>query len=479
MHDTSTPESEPPTETGSAGASAVGLRIRFRSLFRLMVVSASFGLLAAFHVPIQLIFLISAGVGVICLIIKFIRDNLSLGRRMGAKRLVKAMGTATVCFLPFVLVLLPGYWVGGQVNYWTNRGIERLQILSAPEIISKEVQNTIEKRIEERVKRDLPWWYEPAVWVGAVDDYATQVRVEMQSVVETVNETVPKPATIRAAVGFLKAALLAVGVYSFAWVVVLFLRAYASLFGRVLVAMKPPVVFGEHGPSKQRKARRKRRIHEPLLESGPKIDLVLEPGEQLFVRRSDLPGNAVPDWHLRAASGSALMRLRRGLFSVDRVRSTTESQVKTFRAPGGFQYVHVVLGEDQEVVVNPARLIGFSDSVLFHTRWNFNLAMLALHHAASHVARGPGRLVFKCSGEPGTFASAREASAMHMGNLILYGRDARFAIEASGGFHNYLASGCLVRPVSGDLFVCAPEKPAKVSIMRAIWILVKQAYLPI
>ena len=151
----------------------------------------------------------------------------------------------------------------------------------------------------------------------------------------------------------------------------------------------------------------------------------------------------------------------------------------TFRAPAGSQFVAAVLGENQQVVVNPARLIGFSDSILFRTHREFNLAMLALHHISSLVAFGPGRLILKCPGEPGVFRSASNASAVSMGNLLLYGQSARFRIEANGGLHNYFASGCRVRPVSGDLFVTSPGMPAKVSILQAIWNLIKQVYLPI
>lgn len=170
-----------------------------------------------------------------------------------------------------------------------------------------------------------------------------------------------------------------------------------------------------------------------------------------------------------------MLRFRWGLLSLDQVTATDT----TFRAAGGDQYVSAMLAENQEVVVNPARLIAFSDSVRFRTHRDFNLAMLALHHVSSLVACGPGRLVLKCPGAPGVFRSASEASAVSMGNVMLYGQNVRFQIEASGGIQNYFFSGCNVRPISGDLFVTSPGMPTKVSFRHVIGNLIKQVYLPI
>ena len=452
---------------------------RFRSLIRLVLISASIGLLAAFHVPIQLILQISAGLVLLFLLGKFIKDNSRLARKVGPRRLLKAMLISAIVFLPFVLLLWPGYWIGGQISHYSNKGISMLQVWSAPDIISAKIQKQINRQVEERIKRNLPWWYTPAVWVGAVDDYATQMKIEAEIVMETINSAKPKPVHVRAFAGILKAALLAIGIYSTAWVAILFGRTYGSLFGRVLVASDPPVIFGSGNPGRLRKKRKNRQLAGPLIESGLQVNLKLQDGEKLYVRRTDLPGNSPPDWKPCWRSGCLFMRLRKGLFSMDRVVGTKDPRDYPFRAHSGFQYASIILVEGQEVVVNPVHLSGFSDTILFRSHWDFNMAMLALHHPISLVARGPGRLILKCSGVPTTHQTASGVTAVSMDNLMLFGQDARFKIEASRGLLNYFASGCLVRPISGELFITTPGVPGKSSFFRTFWNLIKQVYMPI
>ncbi len=452
---------------------------RFRSLIRLVLISASIGLLAAFHVPIQLILQISAGVVLLLLLGKFIKDNSRLARKVGPRRLLKAMPISVLVILPFVLPLLPGYWIGAQISNYSNMGISKLQVMSAPDIISEKVKKQFERKVEERIKRNLPWWYAPAVWVGVADDYATQVRIEAEIVIETINHAKPKPMHIRAIAGFLKAALLAIGIYSTAWVVILIGRTYCSLFGRVLVASGPPVIFGSGNPGRLRKKRKDRHLSGPVIESGLQVNLKLQDGEKLYVRRTDLPGNSPPDWKPCWRAGCLFMRLRKGLFSMDLVVGTKEARDYPFRAHSGFQYASIILVEGQEVVVNPVHLSGFSDTILFRSHWDFNIAMLALHHPISLVARGPGRLILKCSGVPTTHQTASGVTGVSMANLMLFGQDARFKIEASRGLLNYFASGCLVRPISGELFITTPGVPGKSSFFRTFWNLIKQVYMPI
>lgn len=454
---------------------------RFRTLFRMVFVSAAIGLAAAFHIPIQLLLMISAGFIIIRLVFKFFKDNRRLAREVGSRRLLKAMFVSAIVFAPFILILFPGFWLGSQINHWTNRGIDMVTVMSAPQIISEQVQKRIERQVEERIRRNLPWWYQPAIWVGAADDYATQVKTEIEIVMETVDRAQAKPFIIRAGSGVLKAGLLAIGIYSFAWVTILFMRTYGALFGRVLVASKPPVILGSVDPEKKKKRRRRRSrpVSGPLIESGSQINITLEKGEQLFVRRADLPGNAPPDWSLRWRGGSLLMRLRKGLFSMDRVEGSSDARSLPFRGQGGSQYVSIILSDEQEVIVNPDRLSGFSDSVRFYCHWDFNMAMLALQHPVSLIANGPGRLILKSPGAPTSHQNALGAAAVSLKDLMLFGRDARFEIEASKGLHNYFASGCLVKPISGQLFVTMPGQPGKVSFFRNFWRLIKQVYLPI
>lgn len=130
---------------------------RFRTLLGLISACAMFGLLAAFHIPIQLVLMASAGFAVLCLFLKFSKDNLRLMRQIGIRRLLKTSLISIGIFVPVALVLVPGLWLGDQVNYYANRGIEQLQLWSAPDIVSKEVEKKIQVRIEEKIKRDLPW----------------------------------------------------------------------------------------------------------------------------------------------------------------------------------------------------------------------------------------------------------------------------------------------------------------------------------
>ena len=121
------------------------LLARFGTLVRLVIIAALTGLLAVFHVPIQLILLVSAGIILLVLLVKFIKDNIRLAREVGWRRLIGATLKSAIVFLPVLLILYPGYWAGNQINQFTNRAIEQIQIWSAPDIISKEIQTRIKR----------------------------------------------------------------------------------------------------------------------------------------------------------------------------------------------------------------------------------------------------------------------------------------------------------------------------------------------
>ena len=458
-------------------------RVRFWSLFRIVVSSSILGLLAAFDVPIQLVLISAAGCIFLVLLIKFIRDNIKLSKRVGAARFFKALCKSTGCFLPFVIILIPGYLIGVQISSWTNQGIEKLQVWSAPDIISEQVQKQIERRVEERIKRNLPFWYVPLVHFGWASDYVTQARTEIATISETVNRAKPKPIHIRAVAGFLKAGLLAVGIYSTAWVALLFMRAYASIFGRILVVGDPPVFFGI-GPKPKKKRRNSTAPKEDCtlydrVASGTKLVVKLEGDECLFVRGSDLPANSMPDISPRWNNGCLALRIRRGLFFMNKVLGGASGCDIGFHASGSYQYISVPLRLDHEVVVDPARVVGFTQDVRFRSHWDFNLALLALGRATSFLAVGPGLLILRCDGQPAVYPDSSNALATSPEQLILFGRDAYFQIIASQGFLNYVAAGCVIKPTKGSLFVAAPLKAKPASFLSKIWALIKQVYIPI
>jgi uncharacterized protein (AIM24 family) len=171
--------------------------------------------------------------------------------------------------------------------------------------------------------------------------------------------------------------------------------------------------------------------------------------------------------------------LRNGLFHLSRINGAKSSRALVFRGTGSLRYMTFILDPDEEVIINPEYLAGFSDSIRFRTHWDFNLAMLAMHRPSSFLARGPGRLILKIHGEPNICTDAATAPSIDFGNLVLFSQGAKFHIEASKGLMNYLLSGCLVKPRAGRLFVAAPGSGRKSSRVGSLWQLIKQVYIPI
>lgn len=406
--------------------------IRTTTFIRLLgitlVLASIVAALAALNIPVGLWALIlPAALFLLWAIQKFVRDNKRLARKLGFKRLILGILRTFLVFIPVLILLIPGFMLGHFVNKNVNLWILQLQAWSAPERISKEIKREIRETVEKEVKKNVPWYYKPLVWTGQIRDYEKIVANETRILVEKVTKSKRKPWHVRALAEFGKTALLVISIYMTTWMLLLFLRAFAGLFGRIVVAMDPPVQFDLH-PWRYRSKQKISPDFAETLAVGLDLPLRLESGETLYVRRSIEPANIIPSASLRIKSGAFFQRLRRGLLFMTRIRGGEVTGEVHFHGSGGNQYVLANLGEDQFVVINPSHLVAFSGSIRFSSHYDFSLAMLSMQRGVSMVARGPGRLVVTVPGSPIIHDNASCAKIVHMDKLILFGMDARFSI---------------------------------------------------
>jgi hypothetical protein len=453
--------------------------IRLRSIVRWLAAVGFWGfVLAIFFVPAYLIVVSLAFLTGVWMLIKFARDNRKLFRQVGGRRFMTAAAKTAVVFLFLLPFLLPGIWLGNKINHWTASGIDHLQAWSAPNIVSEQVKRRMEKQVEERVRQQVPWWMVPAQWIGWVPDYATQARTEVQEIIETINKATPKPVFIRAVASAAKTLLLVIGIYSMFWMLLLLIRAYATLFGRVLVATKPHVTFDLNDAQ-----RPLGRSLAPIactddLISHSRLDLALAKGERMLVKRNHTPDGAVPNLRVRWRQGALFNRLRRNLVFTNLIKGHPDRSF-VFRAVGTGRYVSLRLEEGQSVIVDPKRIVGFAPSVHFRAHIDFSLALIALHHAVSMVVDGPGRLLLLTEGEASAEANASRVGCNDPSKMMLFGQDAVFEIAASDGWLNYLFSPCTVRPIKGSFFVWAPGRGTNSSMLGLFWNFIRQVYIPI
>lgn len=453
--------------------------VRSRSIVRLLAAAGFWGfVLALFYVPVYLIVVSLAAFTGAWMIVKFARDNRKLFRQVGGRRFMIAAAKTAILFLFLVPFLIPGFWLGNKINKWTASGIDHLQAWSAPDLISEQVKKRIEQQVHDTVRNQVPWYMVPGQWIGWIPNYASQARTEVREVIETVNKASPKPIHIRAVASAAKTILLVIAIYSTFWMILLLLRAYATLFGRVLVSTKPHVTFdlSDHGkplgPSLVPVARK-----DDLI-SQSRLDLVLEKGERMLVKRSHTPDGAVPNLRVRWKQGALFNRLRRNLVFTNLIKGRTESAF-VFRAVGAGRYVSLRLEEGQSVIVDPKRIVGFAPSVQFRSHIDFSLALIALHHAVSMVVDGPGRLLLLTEGEASAEADVSKVGCNDPGKMMLFGEDAVFEIAASDGWLNYLFSPCTIRPIKGSFFVWAPGRDVNASLLGLFWNFIRQVYIPI
>lgn len=466
----------PTSQTGEANTRA---RPPLWLLVFVLFVGLIVALFSVFKLPIGLLLILMPGaLVVIWLLVKFVRDNNRLARWVGWKRLIGGALMTGLVFVPVFVLLIPGFILGNYVAKEANDAIERLQAWSAPDILSKEIKQKIEERVEREVKRNLPWYYKPLIWTGQVKDYEKIVTNEVRIVTETIQRAQPKPVHIRATAGFVKTLLLFISLYSTAWVVVLMLRSLASLFGRIVVASDPPIHF-DMRPGRYPARQKLPSDFSNSLKVGSILELYLDPSEKLLVRRAHEPSNAVPSTSMRIWGGALMMRLRRNLVFLSKIQPDRNSSNIRFQAHGGSRYVSATLGEKQFVVVSPSHLVGFSDTVRFSSHYDFNLAMLSMRRAVSMVACGPGRLILSVPGDPDIHERASQTPRVYMDKLLLFGMDTKFEIRAAKGLLDYYTSGCVVRPLKGNLFVCDPANPPAPGMIAVLWKLIKQVYLPI
>jgi len=443
------------------------MRRRFSPIFYGVLAIAIFGLLIGLRVPVHFLLLASAAAAFLWLVRKFIRDNAAFARDVGISRFLSAAWRSALVFLVAIVFLLPGIWMGKFVTDLTNQGIAALQAWSAPTPSVLQVTTRVPRNVS-----DIPWWVTPAIYIGVFTDFAKQAATELFT--QTTTILTPKPLPIRITAEALKVLLLAIGIYSTAWILILSSRTYAFLFGRVLVATPPPIEFGGQSHPYPNSAE-----FADRLKSGARLEIRLAPDERLYVRSSALPTNAIPDLRWAFRHGGFWPRLRHGLLGGNLVTARAGEVDYTFLARPGDHFIDIILADGDEVTVKPDHLIAFGDSARFRTEWNFSLPRLALHSATTFVASGPGRIILKCPGEPAAYRTAHAVPAVGFDRFMAFGKDSRFAIYASEGLQNYYASGCVVKPVTGRFFIIAPGVQQPSSGIAMCWQLMKQIYLPI
>jgi hypothetical protein len=454
--------------------------IRLRAAFYGLVCFMALGITSVL-VPIQAILMITLGVLACLLFAKLVIDNLRLARSLNKTHLISSFGRALLCFLPFVVLLIPGFLIGNTIDELTQQGIERLDLwvnghvdetLQAKYLeIGRQIQEQQDKLQEQQNK--LPWYMRALAAFYEGPDYKKQIADQF----EAARNAAEAPGWVRGVAGILKAALLAMGAYSTAWVVVLVTRAFTSLFGRILVTGEESIKF--QIATETPKPPRSFCSDSNPIQKGAVLPVHLPPRSCLYVREMDLPVNATPDLKLAWHSGCLLLRLRHGLVVLNKLSSEDLPLATTFQAQGSFQYVSLPLCEFEDVVINPSQLVAFSHMIRFRSHWSLNLAALTLHQPASLIASGPGLLIMKCDGQPVIYNDAAEVPAMSMNKLMSFQSTALFEIQASKGFLNYLASSCVIKPTTGGFFVANSEQPRRTSFFAKLWSLIKQVYLPI
>ena len=431
-------------------------------------------------IPIQVILMVTAVILMAVLVAKFVADNVRLAKRFTGRHIAAVLGKTFLCFLPITILLIPGFYFGLTINDWADQKIKGLDDWVGS-FVKKSVEDGTEMmRQEAKVlkEKEKELGYKIVSYFLGFPNITERIE-QLEEQVEAFEKLATAPPSVRTAAGTLKAAMFAISIYSTAWMVILLIRSFASLFGRVLVAGDTPVCFsiGSADVSKHPSASAVENDEELIV--GASLSVALGESERLFVRGADLPVNAPPDIGWNRCSGGLLLRLRHGLIFLNQLKGEVTGLVTEFQASGSHRYVLAQIKEGQEVVIDPARLVAFTDQIRFKSRWNFNLAALALHRPASFVARGPGQVVLKCDGQPLIFNEASTAPAMALDKLILFERDAQFEIRASKGLLNYFGASCVVQPRAGSLFVATPEPPRASSFFAKLWGLVKQVYLPI
>lgn len=466
---------ESPPKLSSEKSDATWLDRWKRALAVLAILSIIAGALAIFHIPLNLLLFATPVFGVFLLLKKLRQHNRISFREVGAKRMIWSLVKAFVALIPLSVIVAPGLLIGSLASNYLNRGIDRLSEWSGPAPVQVEILRNITQSVEERVKRHLPWWYGPAVYIGLADDYMTMVRTEVVTISETISQMASRPWYIRGVAGSLKFLLQALSLASFTWAGLLVIQLFLGLWGRSLICGQLISIQLYRGESEMDG---ETTAPASKISFSAKLPIDLTTGETLFVRRTEQPAGAVPDVSFRFKGGALVARAFYGLVCMNRIPADLPEPV-VFLAPGSFNYVSVKVRDGQELVVDPEALVAFSDSIRFVRHWEFNLAVVGLHHVRFLIAKGPGQMILKCDGRPTIPKNPRDLPKSPMHRLILFDADSVFRPEAAEGFFNYLMSPCAVKVDKGLNFVASPTSTVKTGRIQNLWTFIKQCYVPI
>ena len=444
------------------------------ALLTLIIVSLLAGVAAIFHIPVGLVPLLLPIAMAFWIIIRAVKHNRGLFQSLGARALFGNLFVTFLLFSPILPIVTLGLFFGTFVSYSLNRCVDRLNEWSAPAIVSVQTEKKIEQTVKELMKRNLPWWYAPALWLHVVPEYATQVRIEVQTITEIINISTPQPWRVRATAGALKFFLQSLSIASTTWCALLLLQLFFGLFGRRLLS--------QHGSIRIILCRDEDTASPALQKfetnASTGLSVKLRHEETLFVRSSDLPTGAVPDVSFRFSGGASFARLLYKLVMMSRI-TTEHGEEVVFHASAGAQYISVRLEQGQQVVVDPHALVAFSNSVHFQRHWDFNIAVVGLHHIFYLIAEGPGLVVLRAKGEPLIMKEACEMPALPMERILAFDARASFHVLASAGVLNYVLSPSALKADKGDLFVAGPVDALQRSVFAKLWKFIKHCYFPI
>ncbi|MDP1586272.1 MAG: AIM24 family protein [Prosthecobacter sp.] len=192
-----------------------------------------------------------------------------------------------------------------------------------------------------------------------------------------------------------------------------------------------------------------------------RFELNLSASERFFACRRYEPLGHAPEFALPMWHRSIIPRMINGAWTMNSYSRPVDGSSVDFRAAEGHSFVELQLNEDEALVFNYRKLLGFSGGIRLHTTVSLSLATMSMNRLLFNLASGPGRIVFEVTGVPELHLDAVKSKSFAPSRLIAWSADSEFEIEVRTGTLDYYMSSVYLKPVATKGLVIDADEQSK------------------
>jgi hypothetical protein len=208
------------------------------------------------------------------------------------------------------------------------------------------------------------------------------------------------------------------------WLIVIALKSFLYVFGRVVFDRKTDVYFDLADDDTA--------FRQGTVKAVNEVTIPGDYGHDIYYKSNYQPLGPAPRFSIPQAFAAALSRIRYGAWNLSRISMPCDDERGlTFNSVQADYLVDWEMQEGEEIVFSYNNFVAMNENVELRTIVSLRVSSLLLGRFVFHSARckgGPGRLILRTRGRPATAEQVRRS--IPLPRLIAWNTFARFSVDS-------------------------------------------------